>query len=210
MKYISILLLTVCSLSLLAQQKNIRINGTGAAVGAVPLSDNYGTLNYSSQLQNRVLASPNGSSGVVSLRALVSADVPSLDAAKITTGTLPIARGGTGLTALGLALQQIRVNAGATALEYFTPTSSTELSGTIYGDGTMAAFPTGVSYLILNPTANNTIDLSTGATYIGAAGRVAMIFNPTNYTFQIHGVTISNHFVYVVWTATNSPGFINL
>jgi len=36
------------------------------------------------------------------------------------TGTLAIANGGTGLTALGTANQLIRVNAGATALEYFT------------------------------------------------------------------------------------------
>jgi len=38
------------------------------------------------------------------------------------TGTLAIANGGTGLTALGTASQLIRVNAGATAIEYFTPT----------------------------------------------------------------------------------------
>jgi len=38
------------------------------------------------------------------------------------TGTLAIANGGTGLTALGTANQLIRVNAGATAIEYFTPT----------------------------------------------------------------------------------------
>lgn len=38
------------------------------------------------------------------------------------TGQLAIGRGGTGLSALGTANQLIRVNAGATALEYFTPT----------------------------------------------------------------------------------------
>lgn len=123
MKYTLILLLIVFSLTLQAQQKSIRINGTGAAVGAVPLSDNYGTLSYSTQSANRVLASPNGSTGIVSLRLLVAGDIPSIDATKITTGTLTIARGGTGLTALGSSLQQIRVNAGATALEYFTPSA---------------------------------------------------------------------------------------
>lgn len=39
------------------------------------------------------------------------------------TGTLAIANGGIGLTALGTALQSLRVNAGATALEYFTPST---------------------------------------------------------------------------------------
>lgn len=41
----------------------------------------------SSQTANKVFASPNGSSGVPSWRALVAGDIPSLDAAKITSGT---------------------------------------------------------------------------------------------------------------------------
>jgi hypothetical protein len=36
------------------------------------------------------------------------------------TGTLPVANGGTGLTTLGTAAQVLRVNSGATALEYAT------------------------------------------------------------------------------------------
>jgi len=41
----------------------------------------------------------------------------------LTSGTLPVARGGTGLTAVGTSLQVLRTNAGATALEYATITS---------------------------------------------------------------------------------------
>jgi hypothetical protein len=37
------------------------------------------------------------------------------------TGTLPVANGGTGLTTLGSASQVLRVNSGATALEFATP-----------------------------------------------------------------------------------------
>jgi len=37
------------------------------------------------------------------------------------TGILPYQNGGTGLSTLGLANQQLRVNAGGTGLEYFTP-----------------------------------------------------------------------------------------
>lgn len=40
------------------------------------------------------------------------------DAGDITTGTLAVARGGTGLTALGGALEILRVNAAGTALEF--------------------------------------------------------------------------------------------
>jgi hypothetical protein len=39
--------------------------------------------------------------GQLSFGALSAADIPSLDAAKITTGTLPVARGGTGQTSYG-------------------------------------------------------------------------------------------------------------
>ena len=46
-----------------------------------------------------------------------------------TTGTLPIARGGTGLTALGSPTQALRVNAGGTALEYFTITGTGDVVG---------------------------------------------------------------------------------
>ena len=40
----------------------------------------------------------------------------------LTSGTLPVVRGGTGLAALGTSLQVLRTNAGATALEYATIT----------------------------------------------------------------------------------------
>jgi hypothetical protein len=73
------------------------------------------------QVANQVLASPDGTTGAVALRSLGANDIPALSAAKITSGTLPVARGGTNLAALGTALQQLRVNAGGTALEYFTP-----------------------------------------------------------------------------------------
>ena len=39
------------------------------------------------------------------------------------TGTLPVANGGTGITALGTASQVLRVNSGATALEFGTVSS---------------------------------------------------------------------------------------
>lgn len=42
----------------------------------------------------------------------------SIDLAAKVTGVLPMANGGTGLSALGSALQVLRVNAGGTALEY--------------------------------------------------------------------------------------------
>ena len=50
------------------------------------------TVTFASQTGNMVLASPNGSSGVPAWRPLYSADIPSLPASKITTGTFDVNR----------------------------------------------------------------------------------------------------------------------
>ncbi|SHN45960.1 SGNH/GDSL hydrolase family protein [Chitinophaga sp. CF418] len=93
-------------------------------------------------------------------------------------------------------------------LETFTPNLSPV--GVVYGDGTLTTFPTNVDYLILQPTGNNTIELSSTATYTGSAGRVAVILNTTNFTYTIAGTTVSSKYVYVAWYANNTPSFINL
>lgn len=82
-----------------------------------------------------VFAGPgSGAAAAPSFRALVAADIPSLDAGKITTGTIGVARGGTG---------------AATFTTY----------GVLYGNGTsaIAATPSGTAAQILlggttNPT----------------------------------------------------------
>ena len=68
--------------------------GTLAADRTISLADNYGdTKNpYASKTANYVLAAPNGSNGAPSFRALVAADIPSLNASKITAGTFADAR----------------------------------------------------------------------------------------------------------------------
>ncbi len=48
-------------------------------------------------------------------------------AADVTSGTLAIARGGTGLSSIGTPSQLLRVSAGGTALEYFSPNYETSL-----------------------------------------------------------------------------------
>lgn len=55
----------------------------------------------SSQAINRVFASPaSGAAGAAAFRALVAGDIPSLDASKIGSGTVPVSRGGTGIATL--------------------------------------------------------------------------------------------------------------
>lgn len=49
---------------------------------------------------------------------LADARIPNLNASKINAGTIPIARGGTGLTSLGTATHVLRTNAAGNALEF--------------------------------------------------------------------------------------------
>jgi hypothetical protein len=81
------------------------VASSGGTTPAISLSSAYGdTLNpYASKTANQVLAAPNGTAGVPSFRALVSADIPTLN--QNTTGTaaglsstLAVSSGGTGQT----------------------------------------------------------------------------------------------------------------
>jgi hypothetical protein len=68
--------------------------------------------------------------GTVSLNGTLAAVTPTYVLFKQSDSTVrqlaavPFANGGTGLTTLGTALQQLRVNGAGNALEYFTPSSS--------------------------------------------------------------------------------------
>jgi trimeric autotransporter adhesin len=101
------------------------------------------------------------------------------------TGTLAIANGGTGLTALGTALQLQRVNAGATALEYFTPNLTQFVSQTNWrtfysngsGDVTELAFGAYGTALKSNSTTS-----APAFDYINPV--VTRSFTANNYTVQ--------------------------
>lgn len=94
------------------------VASSGGATPAISLSAGYGdTLNpYASKTANFVLAAPNGSAGVPTFRAIVAADIPTLNqnttgTASNVTGTVAIANGGTGATTAATAL----TNLGAVA-----------------------------------------------------------------------------------------------
>jgi len=75
------------------------------------------------------------------------------------TGQLSVARGGTGLSAIGTANQLIRVNAGGTALEYFTPSFG---SGTVTTVSVVSA--NGFAGTVANATTTPAITLTTSIT----------------------------------------------
>jgi len=81
------------------------VASSGGTAPAISLSSGYGdTQNpYASKTANYVLAAPNGSAGAPTFRAIVAADIPTLNqnttgTAANVTGTVAVANGGTGLT----------------------------------------------------------------------------------------------------------------
>lgn len=121
-----------------------------------------------------------------------------LTAASITlgwTGTLAVARGGTGLGSLGTATQLIRVNAGATALEYFTPTfisgnQTITLSGDVTGSGTTAI----TTAIDVNKVLDTMIRQSAGLSVVGrsanSTGNVADITGSDGQVLRVSGTTL--------------------
>lgn len=78
------------------------------------------TVTMDVQDANKVIAGPaSGSPAVPGARYLVSDDIPNLDAAKITTGTLPVERGGTEQSSL--TDKALLLGAGTAPIAFLSP-----------------------------------------------------------------------------------------
>lgn len=123
------------------------------------LADEYGdTKNpYGSKAKNLILASPTGTAGLPTFRALYPADIPDLNASKITAGTL--------------SADRIPTSIARKASPEFTgtPTAPTAAAGT---DTTQIATTAFVKTAVENAMAG-------GAVFKGTA---PTNFAPTNYT----------------------------
>lgn len=132
------------------------VSSSGGATPAISLASGYGdTQNpYASKTANTFLAAPNGAAGVPTFRAIVAADVPTLNqnttgTASNVTGTVAIANGGSGATTAAAA----RTNFGATTVgsNLFTLTN-----------------PSAITFLRVN--ADNTVSALDAATFRNAIG----------------------------------------
>lgn len=85
---------TVTSVGGTGTVSGLTLSGTVTTSGNLTLGGtlSVGASNFASQSANTVLAAPNGSAGKPTFRTLVAADIPSFDAAKITSGTIDAAR----------------------------------------------------------------------------------------------------------------------
>lgn len=91
---------------------------SGLLASAAITSAGSVTLSWDNQLQALVLASPASSTGTPSFRALAAGDIPSLSTDKLTSGILPLVRGGTGIASLsGSGNFVLGANSGATGYE---------------------------------------------------------------------------------------------
>jgi hypothetical protein len=136
------------------------ISSSGGATPAISLDASYGdTQNpYASKTANYVLASPNGTAGVPTFRAIVAADVPTLNqnttgTASNVTGTVAVVNGGTGATTASgartnLSAAQSGANTDITSIALTTgtistaPSASTDIVNKSYAD----SIATGINF----------------------------------------------------------------
>lgn len=103
------------------------VTSTGGSTPAIGLASGYGdTKNpYASKTANYVLAAPNGSSGLPTFRAIVAADIPTLNqnttgTAGNVTGVVAIANGGTGQTTATAAFNALAPSQTSNSGKYLT------------------------------------------------------------------------------------------
>ena len=147
---------------------------SGGATPAISLASGYGdTQNpYASKTANYFLAAPNGSAGVPTFRAIVAADVPTLNqnttgTASNVTGVVAIANGGTGQTTASAAFNAL------------SPVTTT--GDLIIGNGTNSStrLPIGANNYVL--TSNGTT-----AVWAVASGSGATISNDTATSTNVY------------------------
>jgi len=123
------------------------VASSGGATPAISLASGYGdTLNpYASKTANFVLAAPNGSAGVPTFRAVVAADIPTLNqntsgSAASLSATLAIASGGTGQTTANTAFNALAPSQTSNSGKYLTTDGTNTSWGTVSaGSGTVTS-----------------------------------------------------------------------
>jgi hypothetical protein len=177
---------TVTSVGGTGTVSGLSLSGTVTTSGNLTLG---GTLavtpsNFASQTANTFLAAPNGAAGVPTFRAMVAADVPTLNqnttgTAANVTGTVAVANGGTGATTAANALTNLGAYAASNPSGYITTAGARSAVSFTAGSGAYNS-TTGVFTI---PT--NTNQLTNGAGF--GTGTVTSVSG----TGTVSGLTLS-------------------
>ena len=195
---------TVTSVSGTGTVSGLSLSGTVTSAGSLTLG---GTLvvtpsDFASQSANTVLAAPNGSAGVPTFRAIVAADIPTLN--QNTTGTagnvsgiVAVANGGTGASVAATARSNLSAaasgaNTDITSIALTTGTISTSpVSGTdIVNKAYADSIASGINF-------HQSVRLATAAalpayTYNnGTSGVGATITANANAALSVDGVAVA-------------------
>jgi hypothetical protein len=198
------------------------VASSGGATPAISLASGYGdTQNpYASKTANYVLAAPNGSAGAPTFRAIVAADIPTLNqnttgTASNVTGTVAVANGGTGETSYtngqllignttGNTLTKATLSAG-TGISITNGTGSISIASTATGTvtsvaATVPAFlsvtgspitTSGTLAIGLSGTALPVANGGTGVTSSTGSGSVVLGTSPTLTTPTINSAQVA-------------------
>ena len=180
------------------------VASSGGTTPAISLSSGYGdTQNpYASKTANFVLAAPNGTAGVPTFRAIVAADIPTLNqnttgTAANVTGTVAIANGGTGETTRQAAMDAL---AGAVTSGQYLRGNGTDvvMSAIQVADvptlnqnttGSAATLTTGRTIAITGDLAYTSPSFN-GSTNVTAAGTLATV-NTNVGSFTNASITVN-------------------
>ena len=173
------------------------IASSGGATPDISLAASYGdTQNpYASKTANYVLAAPNGSAGVPTFRAIVAADIPTLNqnttgTASNVTGTVAIANGGTGQTTATAAFDALAPSQTSNSGKYLTTNGSTTSWATVTAGASISndtSTSTNLYPLFANATSGTPTTIYTGD--------AKLLYKPSTGEFQSSIVNAGNGIV---------------
>ena len=177
---------TVTSVSGTGTVSGLSLSGTVTSTGSLTLGGTLAVLpsNFASQTANTVLAAPNGSAGTPTFRAIVAADIPTLNqnttgTASNVTGIVAVANGGTGASVAGTARTNLlAAGSGAntditsialtTGTVSTTPTSGTDIVNKAYADSIASGINFHQSVRLATAAALPANTYNNGASGVGA------------------------------------------